>query len=129
MNRMKTRTVAKVLCCYLAVALLAIGIAEKSYAGFSPSEVMALSPFERTVDLEKIQTVLETRVVSEKLAELGFTKEEIQTKLDQLSDQQLHQVALRVDELKVGGDAGGFIIGVLVIAVLVVLFFYLLRRA
>ncbi|MCX5726343.1 MAG: hypothetical protein NT030_04030 [Candidatus Saganbacteria bacterium] len=54
MNRMKNRTVVKVLCCYLVVALFVIGIAEKSYAGLSPSEVMNLSPFERTVDLNKI---------------------------------------------------------------------------
>jgi len=128
MSRMKTRTVGKVLCCYLALALFVIGFAEKSYAGFSQSEVMTVSPFERTVDLNKIGAALETKVVSERLTQLGFTKEEIQTRLDQLSDQQLHQVALKIDELKVGGDAGGVIIGVLVIAILVVLFVYLFRR-
>ena len=128
MNRMKHRTVAKALCCYLAVALLVIGIAEKSYGGFSPSEVMNLSPLERAVDLKKIQAALETKVVSEKLTQLGFNKDEIQSRLDQLSDQQLHKVALKVDQLKTGGDAGGFIIAVLVIAILVVLFIYLARR-
>jgi hypothetical protein len=54
MNRLKNRTVVRVLACYLAVAILAIGIAEKSYAGFSPSEVINLSPFERSVDLVKV---------------------------------------------------------------------------
>ena len=128
MNRMKNGTIVKVLCCYLVVALFVIGIAEKTYAGFSPSEVMNLSPLERTVDLQKIRTTLETKVVSEKLAQLGFNKDEIQSRLDQLSDQKLHKVALKVDQLKTGGDAGGFIIAVLVIAILVVLFIYLARR-
>ena len=128
MNRMKNRTVVKVLCCYLVVALFVIGIAEKSYAGLSPSEVMNLSPFERTVDLNKIQTALETKVVSEKLTQLGFNKDEIQSRLYQLSDQQLHKVALQFDQLKVGGDGGGIIIAILVIAILVVLFVFLLRR-
>ena len=127
MNRMKNKTVVKALCCYLAVALLVIGIAEKSYAGFSPSEVMNLSPFERTVDLKKIQTALETKVVSEKLTQLGFNKDEIQSRLHQLSDQQLHKVALQFDQLKVGGD-GGIVIAILVIAILVVLFVFLARR-
>jgi hypothetical protein len=128
MNRMKNKTMVKVLCCYLVVALFVIGIADKSYAGFTPSEVMNLSPLERTVDLQKIRTALETKVVSEKLTQLGFNKDEIQSRLDQLSDQQLHKVALKVDQLKTGGDAGGFIIAVLVIAILVVLFIYLVRR-
>jgi hypothetical protein len=129
MNRMKNRTVVKVLCCYLVVALFVIGIAEKSYAGLSPSEVMNLSPFERTVDLNKIQTALETKVVSEKLTQLGFNKDEIQSRLGQLSDQQLHKVALKVDELKVGGDGAlGLVIAVLVIAILVLIFVHLLRR-
>jgi hypothetical protein len=126
---MKNRTVVKVLCCYLVVALFVIGIAEKSYAGLSPSEVMNLSPFERTVDLNKIQTALETKVVSEKLTQLGFNKDEIQSRLYQLSDQQLHKVALKADELKVGGDGAlGLLIAVLVIAILFVLFFSLYKR-
>lgn len=128
MNRMKNRTIVKVLCCYLVVALFVIGFAEKTYAGFSASEVMNLSPIERTADLQKIRTALETKVVSEKLAQLGFNKDEIQSRLDQLSDQQLHRVALKADQLKVGGDAGGIIIAVLVIGILVLLFVYLFRR-
>jgi hypothetical protein len=128
MKRMKNKTIVKVLCCYLAVALFVIGFAEKSYAGLSPSEVMTLSPFERTVDLQKVQAVLETKVVSEKLAQLGFNKDEIQSRLGQLSDQQLHKVAMKADELKVGGDGGGFIVAVLVIGILVLLFVYLFKR-
>jgi hypothetical protein len=128
MNRMKNKTIVKALCCYLIVALFVIGIAEKTYAGFSPSEVMSLSPLERTADIQKIRTALETKVVSEKLTQLGFNKDEIQSRLDQLSDQQLHKVALKADQLQVGGDARGFIIAVLVIAILVVLFIYLARR-
>ena len=129
MNRKKHRMVVKVLACYLAVALFVIGIAEKTYAGLSPSEVMNLSPFERSVDLKKIQSALETKVVSEKLTQLGFNKEEIQTRLNQLSDQQLHKVALKVDELKVGGDGAlGLLIAVLVIAILVLIFVYLLKK-
>ena len=129
MNRKKHRTTVKVLACYLAVALFVIGIAEKAYAGLSPSEVMNLSPFERSVDLKKIQGALETKVVSEKLTQLGFNKDEIQSRLGQLSDQQLHKVALKVDELKVGGDSAlGLVIAVLVIAILVLIFVYLLKK-
>jgi hypothetical protein len=125
MNRMKNRTVVKVLCCYLATALFVIGVAEKTFAGLSPSEVITSSPFERTVDLAKIQTALESKMIGERLAQLGFTKDEIQSRLAQLSDQQLHKVALKIDELKIGGDGGGVVIAILLIAILVLLILYL----
>jgi hypothetical protein len=128
MSRIKNKTIVKALCCYLVVAIFVIGIAEKTYAGFSPSEVLNLSPLERTADLQKVRTVLETKVVSEKLTQLGFNKDEIQSRLGQLSDQQLHKVALKADQLKAGGDAGGFIIAVLIIGILVLLFVYLFKR-
>jgi hypothetical protein len=121
MNRMKNRTVAKVLCCYLAVALFVIGSVEKSYAGFSPSEVITLSPFERTVDLEKIRAALETKVFTERLAQFGYSKDEIQSRLDQLSDQQLHKVALKIDQLKVGGDDRSVLMIVIVLLAVLLL--------
>jgi len=67
-------------------------------------------------------------MVNEKLKELGFTQEEIQGRLDQLSDQEIHQVALNLDELKVGGNGLGIVIGILVIAILVVLLIFLLKK-
>jgi hypothetical protein len=127
MIKMKGRGM-RMLACYLVVAVFTIGFVQKVYAGFSPSEVLNASTFDRSEDLQKIQKVLELKMVSEKLKELGFTQEEIQGKLDQLSDEQLHQVALNLDELKVGGDGLGIVIGLLVIAILVVLLVYLLKR-
>jgi hypothetical protein len=121
----KNRGVVKVLACYLVVALFVIGVVEKSYAGFSPSEALNLTSFERSADLVKVQNLLETKVVTEKLRQLGFSKDEIQTRLDRLSDQQLHRVALKVDDLKVGGDGTGVVIAVLLIAILVLLIIYL----
>ncbi len=127
MNRMKNRTIVKGLVCYVALAFFVLVIAEKAQAGFSPSEMIVLSSVERAADLNKIRSLLETKVVTEKLKQLGFNKEEIQTRLDQLTDQQIHQVALKVDQLKVGGD-GGIVIGILVIVVLVLLVIYLAKR-
>lgn len=127
MIRMKVKGM-KILACYLVVAVFAIGFAQKVYAGFSPSEVVNASTIDRAEDLQKIQKVLELKMVNEKLKELGFTQEEIQGRLDQLSDQEIHQVALNLDELKVGGNGLGIVIGILVIAILVVLLIYLLKK-
>ncbi|MCX5719186.1 MAG: PA2779 family protein [Nitrospirae bacterium] len=106
---------------YLAIAMFIIGIAPRVDAGLAPSEILALTEVDRTAHLEKIQKVLEMKVVTERLAQLGLTQDEIQKRLHQLSDQQIHQIALQLDELKVGGDALGVIIALLVIVLLVVL--------
>ena len=106
---------------YLVMAMFVIGITPKVYAGFSPSEVIGLSPAERSSELQKIQKFLEMKMVRERLKEFGLTQDEIQTRLGQLSDPQIHQLALKLDDLRVAADDGlGIIIALLVIAILVI---------
>jgi hypothetical protein len=116
----------KYLSWYLVAAMFVIGIVPRVYAGFSPSEVMDFSPIDRTSDLQRIQKVLEMKMISERLGQLGFTADEIQARLNQLSDDQVHQFARQLDQLKVGGDGVGIVIGLLVIAILIVILIYLL---
>ncbi|HAK88723.1 MAG TPA: hypothetical protein DHV16_04010 [Nitrospiraceae bacterium] len=106
---------------YLVFAMFIIGIVPRVEAGFAPSELIALSKADRAADFEKIQKVLETKMIRERLEKLGFTQEEINNRLSQMSDQQVHKFALQLDDLKVGGDGLGIIIALLVIAILVVL--------
>ncbi len=94
----------KTIATYLACAMFVIGIAPRVYASFAPSAALALAKTDRSVDLAILQTALEQKIVKERLANLGFTSDEIRARLDQLSDQQLHQVAQHIDSLKVGGD-------------------------
>jgi len=114
----------KALVWYLVGSMFVIGVTPKCFAGFSPSEVMALSQTERPQDLLKLQKFLETKMVRERLMDLGFIPEEVQMKLGNLSDQQIHQMALHLDEMKVAGDGVGIFIAVFLIAVLVVLIIY-----
>jgi hypothetical protein len=48
--------------------------------------------------------------------------------LSRLSDAQLHQTASRIKSINPGGDAGGLLITVLLVAILVGIFFYVFRR-
>ncbi len=106
---------------YLVFAMFIIGIAPRVDAALAPSEIVALSQVDRQADLGKIQKVLETKMIKERLVQYGMTQEEVNTRLSQLSDQQLHKFALQIDDLKVGGDGLGIVIALLVIALLVVL--------
>jgi hypothetical protein len=119
------RKLAKWLIWYMVSVMLVIGITPRVYADLSPSELIGLSQIDRNSDLQKIQRVLETRLIRERLTQLGFTEEGIQGRLNQLSNEQIHQVALKIDEMKVGGDGAEVVIIILLVAVLVVAILYL----
>jgi hypothetical protein len=104
---------------YLVGAMFIIGIAPRVEAGFSPSEVINAG-FDRAADISKIQQVIETKMVRERLEKLGFTQDEVTSRLGQLSDRQIHQLAQNLDDIKAGGDGLGIIIAILIIAILVV---------
>jgi hypothetical protein len=106
---------------YLVIAMFIIGIAPRVDAGLAPSQIIALTQVDRDADLGKIQKVLEVKAVSERLMQFGLTQDEVQKRLTQLSNQQIHQIALQLDDLKVGQDAVlAVIIVLLVITILVV---------
>jgi Family of unknown function (DUF6627) len=120
------KTFMKHVTWYLVLAMFVIGTTPRVYANFSPSEIVGIPQIDRGSDLEKIQNALETKMIGERLKQIGFTLGEIQKKLDQLSDQQVHQLAQHLDELKVGGDAGGVVlITILVLAAIAVAVIYL----
>ncbi|OPY69158.1 MAG: hypothetical protein A4E57_01363 [Syntrophorhabdaceae bacterium PtaU1.Bin034] len=111
----------KYLCCYLIFAMFVIGIAPRVEAAFTPS--VSLTPADRAGDLEKIRTVLQHKLVVQRLHDLGFSADEISARLSQLNDQQIHSFAQQLDDLKVGQvDA----IWWLVIAIVIVLIVFVL---
>ncbi len=113
---------------YLVVAMFVIGIVPRLEGAMAPSSVIA-SQFDRAADLEQIQRALEMKVVKERLEKLGYSSEEIRAKFDKLSDQQVHQVAKQIDDLRVGKDGAlGVIIALLVIAILIIIILQLTGR-
>ena len=76
---------------------------------------------ERNTDLDTVRQALEHQLVAQRLADYGFSKEEVQLKLQSLSDAQLHQLASVADDLAAGADGLGIVVTVLVIVLLVIL--------
>jgi len=108
---------------YLVIATVVLGLlsafpASEGWAMFLPSHQTSSI---RQEDLSKIQTVLESKMIHQRLADLGLSQEEITSRLAQLSDQEVHQVAGQIDALYAGGDGLGVVIALLVIAILVVI--------
>src|SRR5512135_1452484 len=122
-----TRFLNKWIAWYVVAAMFVIGITPRVYAGFAPSEVLGLSPAERAADLQKVRQFLEMKMVGERLKELGYTPEEIQSRLSQLTDEQIHQLSLKLDDLNVAGDGAlGVIIALLIIVILVIVIIQLM---
>lgn len=108
----------KLLCFYLSLTLIVIGFVQSAGAAFVPSEVTLNIKNE---NLNKIQSFLERKIVSQRLKDFGFTEKEIIDRLNGLDEKSIHSLALKVDEIKVAGDAGAAVVLALVIIALVVL--------
>jgi len=108
----------------LAVSTLTLTFeCRESSAAFLPSmaamDLETLGP-DREGSMKRIQSVLESKVIVQRLADFGLTPVEITSRLNQLSDQQVHEIATQLDALQPGGDVLGTIVVLLVIAILVV---------
>lgn len=114
-----SRPFAKCVSWYLVLAMFIIGVAPRVDAGLSPSEVIALSQADRTSDLQKIQKILETKMIGKRLEQFGFSSDEIKARLGRLNDQEIHQFALRLDEIKIGGGGFEVIIVLLLVGILI----------
>ncbi len=118
------KVVKGILICYLALAMVILGMPRQTFAAFSSSQLVAFSQAEKSSEIQKIQKFLETKMVRERLAQLGFTPEEVGMKLAGLNDAQVHRLALQLDEIKVGGSTGEVVVIVLLVALLAVLIIY-----
>ena len=100
-------------------------------AMLAPTEVGATgvgSRLQRLEDVQTIQRFLEAKIVQQRLSDFGLTAEEISSRLGQLSDDQVHDVATQIDSLIPGSGALEIIVILLVIAILVVILIYLLNH-
>ena len=100
----------RVFVSYLTITFAILSFASSAPAMFIPSPYEGSGTSHRDGDLQRIQKLLESKLVQHKLSNLGLTKEEIQTRLHQLDDEQLHQIAGQINALEPGGDAEVFII-------------------
>ncbi len=113
---------------YLIGALIAIstfpGRAEAMFVPAAPHED-AVSPAQKTgsraTDIAKIQAVLESKVIRQKLMDLGLSPEEAMARINKLSDEQVHQFASRIDSLQAGGIGSSALIIILLLLIIIIL--------
>jgi hypothetical protein len=108
----------KLLSIYLAFAMMLISLPSQGWAIFIPA---GQGEAVRQADLHAVQKALESTVVKQRLMDYGLTPEEAMARINALSDEQVHQFALRLDSLQAGADDGvGAIIFLLLVAIIVI---------
>lgn len=108
----------KILAVYLVIAIFFIGFVQSAGAAFIPSEATLNSKID---DMEKVQKFLQMKIVSQRLKDFGYSEKEIMDRLNNLDGQSIHTIALKIDELKVAGDAGLALVLALVIIALIII--------
>jgi len=103
----------------LALVIGMHGLVPSSYGGPIASEPVSLEDA-RAADLATIQQMLELKVVRHRLNELGFTPDEIASRLALASNADLHQLATQSEDVLAGG-AAGLVVTVLLVVLLVLL--------
>ncbi|MDR3135740.1 MAG: PA2779 family protein [Deltaproteobacteria bacterium] len=105
----------------LALALLPNAAA---WAGFATS---VDSRGARETDLGKARQALENKKVSQVLADLGYSQEEVESRLSSLTEEELHALAGQLDQAMIPAGDAGVVVGVGVVLVLVILYVALNR--
>ncbi len=115
---------ARRLAAYLAALFIAVFFtAVRSEAMLVPAvpEAQPAPQYDRAADLAKIQKVLESKALQQRLVDYGLSPEEARAKIDRLSDEQVHEFATRIDALQAGGMGGSSIIIILLLIIVILL--------
>ena len=90
---------------YLSTAMIVIGIPTLGYTMTVPTELSVPSMMEPSLsDAPAVQRALESRLLSQRLIDLGLSPAEVQAKVSSLTNEQLHQVAQQLDSVQTGGE-------------------------
>ena len=111
----------RVFICYLTVAFSILSFASSAPAMFIPSSHEGNGTSHREADLQKIQKLLESKLIQHKLSQFGLTREEIEERLFQLDDEQIHQIASQIHALEPGGNGAEVLLILLLLGIIVFL--------
>jgi hypothetical protein len=124
MNRFKKAALTRRIAMVLVFLMGVFSVVPRIEASFVPSDESFTSSA-RQKDLATVQKFLEQKLIKERLKALGYADEEINTRLGQLSDEELHQFATHLDSLTSGGST---VMWILVIALVIIAVLYFTNK-
>jgi hypothetical protein len=83
----------------------------------------------RDIDMTRVQSFLEQKIVLQKLSDYGISADEAMAKVRAMSDQDVHRLAALTDRAAEGTDSGlGILIGLAVLVLLIILILKLMNK-
>lgn len=85
----------------------------------------------REINERKIRRILENKIIAKRLKSYGLSDEKIFSKLEAMSDEQVHQLASLSDRMPAGGDAGvaaAIVIATIAVAIILLLVLIVLNK-
>jgi len=79
-------------------------------------------------DWAAIQLQLETMGIQQTLADFGVSSTEINNMMQQLNPEDVHKVALNMNQVMPAGDSVAIIVGILIIVILVIVILKLMNK-
>ncbi len=121
MKGIKESTFSRYVALIVTIGVFILTIVPRdTFAYVISGEAQALT---RHSDLQRIDNILQTEAIKERLERLGLSMEEIQGKLKRLSDEELHRFANQLESIYPGGGVLGVVAAVLIIIILVLVLF------
>src|SRR5512143_698794 len=100
------------------------GVAEAGVIASSLSDTGS-----RAEDMAKVQSILENKVVVQKLVDYGVSPTEAMAKVKAMSAQDLHRLAAMTDRAAAGADSAvGILIGLAILIILIIVIFKLMNK-
>lgn len=116
----------RALCTVSLAGLVLAAFSAGAQAAVAPSRARAESPRDR--DVERVHRLLREEQVARRLAAMGMGREEIEKRLERMNDAEVRQLAERLEDLAIGRDGAGIVIGLLLLVALVLLIIFLYQR-
>jgi len=83
----------------------------------------------RNVDITKVQSFLEQKIVLQKFSDYGVSADEAMEKVRAMSDREVHRLAALTDRAAEGTDSGlGILIGLAVLVLLIIVILKLMNK-
>lgn len=115
---MQKKPLYKLISLYLALAMCFLTLPAEGWAMFIPASQASSG---RQADLGAIQKTLESSVIKQRLMDAGLSSEEAFARINTLTDEQTHTLAVNLDSLQAGADGVGTLVFLLLVAIIVVL--------
>ena len=121
------RTLTRTYMIYIILSLFCLFMLSNNNCRAEIVQVKASQDY-TDADWAVIQLQLETMGIQQTLTDFGMSPTEINTMVQQLTPEDVHKVALNMNQLMPAGDGTGLIIGVLLVIILVIVILKLMNK-